>query len=184
LPIFDIVITVIANFAIGLLFLLACFAKVTNFAVFKATLDEYNIVPKFFVGLCAVIIVGVELAIGVGAFFVESTVGAMLAAAMLLSCYSAAIGINLLRGRRDIDCGCTGPASRQMLSGWLLVRNVVLASIAVVGAAPYTARELQPQDWALVGLALIAAMSLYAAINQLMANVPRLDALDSIMETG
>jgi hypothetical protein len=43
---------------------------------------------------------------------------------------------------------------------------------------------LQSADFVLVGIALLGAMSLYAAINQLMVNAPRLDALDAIMDAG
>ena len=184
MPAFDPIITLVANFSIGLLFLFACFAKATNFAVFQVTLAEYKLVPEPLISLSAMIVVGMELLIGIGAFSAASAAWAMLAAALLLFCYGSAIGLNLIRGRRDIDCGCTGPATRQLLSGWLLARNTGLAILALLGAAPSSVRELHLQDWFLIGLALLAAMSLYAAINQLMANAPRLDALDSIMEAG
>ena len=42
-----------------------------------------------------------------------ATPHAAAAAALLLALYAGAIGVNLARGRRDIDCGCGGPASRQ-----------------------------------------------------------------------
>ena len=46
------------------------------------------------------------------------------ASLLLLLIYSAAISINLWRGRVDIDCGCASVAYR--LSGWLLLRNALL----------------------------------------------------------
>lgn len=184
MPVPDPIITLAANFSVGLLFLFACFSKATNFAVFKATLEEYKLVPQQLVGFAAILVVGIELLIGFGAFAPQAAHWSMFAAAALLLGYGAAIGINLIRGRRDIDCGCTGPATRQLISGWLLVRNVALALVALLGTVTSSVRELQIQDWALIGLSLVAFMSLYAAINQLMANAPRLDALDSIMEAG
>ena len=52
----------------------------------------------------------------------------------LLLLYAAAIAINLLRGRYDIDCGCGGEATP---IGWgLVMRNVVLAGLAVPQHAP------------------------------------------------
>lgn len=132
----------------------------------------------------ATIITATEFAIAIAAIIRPSAQFAMIAAVVLLTVYAAAIGINLLRGRRDIDCGCTGPATRQLLSGWLLVRNATLITLAIVGTALPTARVISAADWVLVGFAIIAAMALYAAANQLMVNAPRLDALDSIMEAG
>ena len=46
-------------------------------------------------------------------------------AAVLMLVYAAAMAINLLRGRRDIDCGCGGETQR--LSWALPARNGVLA---------------------------------------------------------
>ena len=54
--------------------------------------------------------------------------GALVAAAALLAAYGAAIGVNLARGRRHIDCGCVGPAARRPIGGWLVARNGVLAA--------------------------------------------------------
>ena len=108
----------------------------------------------------------------------------MLVGVALLLAYAAAIGINLARGRNDIDCGCTGPATRQLISKWLLLRNLGLAAIAFTGMATSSHRPLHAADIVLVGVALLGAMALYGAINQLMANAPRLDALDSLMDAN
>ena len=182
MPDLDPILTLTANYCVALLFLFACYGKVRSFGVFRATLSDYELVPGALVGLSAISIVVLELAIGFGALFRSFAAPVMAAAAVLLLLYAAAIGVNLVRGRRDIDCGCTGPATQQLLSGWLILRNTGLAALAIVGAAPTTQRLLHSADFALVGMALLAAGALYAAINQLMANAPRLDALDSLME--
>jgi len=184
LPVLDPIVVLIANYCVALLFLLACYGKLSAFAVFRATLAEYELMPASVTGLCASIVIGLELAIGIGALVPSTASIAMVAAAALLLGYACAIGINLVRGRRDIDCGCTGPATRQLLSGWLVLRNIGLAVLAMVGAAVPGIRVLHAADLVLVGLAMFGAMSLYAAINQLMVNAPRLDALDSIMDAS
>jgi len=38
----------------------------------------------------------------------------------LLALYTLAVVVNLARGRREIDCGCFGPAARQPLSAALV----------------------------------------------------------------
>ncbi len=184
MPVIDPILLAIAHFAVALLFLGSAYAKVSNFAVFRATLAEYELVPAALVGCAAMIFASAELLIGVAALVPATTVAAMLAAAFLLCVYALAIGINLARGRRDIDCGCTGPATRQLLSGWLLVRNGVLVAFASIGTLGSSGRPLIAADWVVVGLGLAAVITLYAAINQLMANVPRLDALDAVMENA
>jgi hypothetical protein len=178
MPEIDPIIIAIAHYAVALLFLSSAYAKATNFAVFRATLAEYELLPPALAGLAAVVFTGAECLIGSTALFAGTATAAMIAAACLLCLYALAIGINLARGRRDIDCGCTGPATRQQLSGWLLARNAGLVAFAAAGGS------LALADWIVVGLGLAAVVTLYAAINQLMANVPRLDALDAVMDSA
>lgn len=184
MPVLDPVVVLVAKYCIALLFALACFGKLTAFPQFRATIAEYELVPESFAGPAAVAVVGIEMVIAGGAFVPLAARAAMVAAAILLLLYAVAIGINLARGRRDIDCGCMGPANRQTLSAWLLLRNGLLASLALVGAAVPGQRTLHAADLALVALTLLGAAALYAAMNQLMANAPRLDALDSLMDAG
>ncbi len=64
----------------------------------------------------------------------------------LLTVYSLAIGTNLARGRRDVDCGCLGPGHRQPLTGWLLVRNGLLAALAAACLIPASPRTVSWLD--------------------------------------
>jgi uncharacterized membrane protein YphA (DoxX/SURF4 family) len=181
---FDPIVILTATYCVASLFLLSGLTKVRHFRVFQATLTNYELVPGFLVPVCAVLLTGLEVAIGCAALFPVSAPFGMFAAAGLLLLYAGAIGANLWRGRRDIDCGCTGPAIRQQLSGWLLLRNLGLVLLAVVATGSPSTRALGAADYVLIALALAVAMALYAAINQLMANAPRLDALDSFMDTA
>jgi hypothetical protein len=183
-PVLDPIVVLIANYAIALLFGLASYGKLSAFRVFCVTLEEYQLMPIQLVTVVGVGVTALECLIAVSALWQPSAQWAMFAAALLLTIYAAAISVNLVRGRRDIDCGCTGPARRQLLSGWLLIRNTGLIVIALIGAALPSERTLEAADMVLVTLALLAVMALYGAINQLMVNAPRLDALDSIMDAG
>ncbi|MGR9091316.1 MAG: hypothetical protein ACU85U_12125, partial [Gammaproteobacteria bacterium] len=66
----------------------------------------------------------------------------------------------------------------------LLARNAGLVAFAAAGAMASSGRSLALADWIVVGLGLAAVVTLYAALNQLMANVPRLDALDAVMDSA
>ena len=78
------------------------------------------------------------------------------------------MGINIVRGRSDIDCGCG--AKPQALSNWLLVRNAVLAAAALVVAQPEVARSLGWQDFLLLALMTPIIALAYAATEQLISN--------------
>ena len=87
----------------------------------------------------------------------------------LLLLYAAAIAINLLRGRRDMDCGCGGEATP---IGWgLVMRNIVLAVLALPQHAPID--ELMGLGVALTLVTLVLGTLGYAIVNQLCANSVR-----------
>jgi hypothetical protein len=117
----------LARLALALLFATAALHKARDLPAFTATLRDYRILPKVTAAAAALALVIFELA--VVALLLLPAAGPMgpLAVLLLLALYSGAIGLNLARGRRHIDCGCLGPADRQPISPWLLVRNAAVA---------------------------------------------------------
>lgn len=171
-----------ARIAIALLFLVAVVSKLRHYSVFRATILDYQLAPKPLVGIVAISVITLEASVVLGSLSLSYSSIAMQIAMYLVLFYGVAIAINLIRGRRDIDCGCTGPAVRQSLSGWLVLRNAGLAGVAWLGSLVAVNRSLSVLDYGLVVLVVVAGATVYAVINQLMANVPSLDALDSLME--
>ena len=101
------------------------------------------------------------------ALLLNSVVGSAAAVAML-SIYTLAIFANLLRGRRDIDCGCSGPYLRQTLSPWLIVRNAVFVALALLTLSPVTdSRALGILDWFTSLAAAVTFVLVYFAANQI-----------------
>lgn len=182
MPELDPVIVLSARYGLALLFLSAAVGKFRGLTYFRGNLREYALLPDPFVPIAAVLIPLVELTIAAAAVNAATGARAMIAGGALLGVYAFAIGINLLRGRSDIDCGCTGPAARQTLNGWLVLRNIALIAVAACGAAAPATRPLGALDFAVLLLALAGGSILYAAVNQLTANAPRLDAMDAYME--
>jgi len=160
--------------ALSLLFLVAATHKLRAPATFRAQLGDYQIVPPGAAAATAAAVVAAELTTG-SALLLASVRSLAAGAALGLLCgYSAAIALNLARGRRDIDCGCSGPALRQPLSPWLLARNAVLIGVAAAGLAPLRARTLFWVDSVSVlgGVSVLAA--LYAASNRMLVHGPAL----------
>ena len=80
----------------------------------------------------------------------------------------------LARGRHDLDCGCAGPGAPQPLHPRLLSRNLLLAGLALLAAAPAAPRALGVFDGFVVLAATAVTVLLYAAIEVWLANQPRL----------
>jgi hypothetical protein len=120
--------------ALALLLLGAAFAKLRRFAAFRAAVAGYRLLPERGVGAAALGLLAAELSLG--AMLLMPTLGApaALGAAALLLLYAGAMAVNLARGRRDVDCGCTGPGARRPIGWELVARNLLLAGVAL-GAA-------------------------------------------------
>ena len=163
----DPVLDFVLRATLALLFATAAWHKLRAPRAFAATLAEYRLLPAPLAPVAAALVVAAELAIVI-ALMVARRAGLAGAAALLLV-YAAAVAINLLRGRRHIDCGCAGPAARRPISGWLVARNVALAAVALAGLAPVASRGLVWVDAFTVVAATTALAACWTAADRLLA---------------
>ena len=156
-----------------LLFLLASAHKLTGLEEFQAALSDYRLIPPGLVRLTAHLIPMVEVSLALGWLFAVQIQIVAYASAGLLAAYGLAMGINLLRGRVHIGCGCGfGGALQhdQQLSVGLVLRNVGLASIALVVTRPGPQRELGAGEFVMLLAAVVVSALLYASVSQLFQN--------------
>lgn len=113
-------------------FVIALPGKLRDFDGFVGTVANYRLLPGAWARPAAFLTVSGEIA-AVSLLLPPATrpVGGALAA-LLLAVFTVAIGINLARGRRTIDCGCFRGLLRERLTGWHIVRNVVLSAGAIL----------------------------------------------------
>ena len=125
-------------------------------------LPEPLTVPVAWMIVCLETLTALLLATGV-----RLEAGAALAIALLCA-FAIAMGINLARGRREIDCGCFQSGLRQRLSVGLIMRNLLLSAALTplfAAATPF----VQPLQW-VDGLGVgLAAYALYKAFDQLLS---------------
>ena len=167
----------VLRLGLGLVLLAASRHKLGDFARFRAVLADYRIVPERGVSSVAAALAGAEGITGIWLLVPGAGPVPALAAAALLAVYSAAVAINLIRGRREIDCGCTGPGVRRPLSEGLLLRNAVLILLAASCALPQAARPLVWIDSVTIAAGLGVLLLLQAAVDTSLANAPRLREL-------
>ena len=165
----DPVLAVSLRCLLAAVFASAAWHKASNPSTFRATLRAYRVLPTRISGFTASLLPGLELAVAVG-LLLPTHRWAAYAALGMLSAYTAAIGINLLRGRRDIDCGCFGPAHRVRLSELLLLRNALLMGAAAVVLAPLAPRPL-------VWVDILTALSVVTVTGLLWVSFWRLRSL-------
>ena len=156
-----------------LLFVLAAIHKMTGFERFQTVLSDYQLIPPLLVPLAARLFPAVEMSLALGWLFAVQRPIVAYGSAGLLAAYSLAMGINLLRGRVHIGCGCGfGGALQhdQQLSVRLVLRNAGLAIIALVTTLPVPQRELGIAEYVMLVAAVAVSALLYATGSQLFQN--------------
>jgi hypothetical protein len=123
-----------ARTLVALIFLTAAYGKLRHWAVFQGVVANYRLLPEVLVAPVAYLLPPVEALLGIALPLSLGTPWPEGAAASLLLLFAIAMGINIGRGRRHIDCGCFQSALEQSLSWKLVIRNVVL-SLLLGGAA-------------------------------------------------
>ena len=155
----------------------AAWHKLLDRIAFRETLRNYRILPDAAVGPAAAIVPPAELAACVLLALPGTHELGALVAAMLLAGYAIAIGLNLARGRTDIECGCSWGGGAQPISAWLIGRNAILIAVASVAATDWSARTLGIIDGLVVLAAATFALLIYHAADRLIANQALLSAL-------
>ncbi len=156
-----------ARWALAFVFLFAVIHKLKAPAVFTTTLKNYRLLPERLLTPSSYAIIALEF-LAVAGLLANSRLGTVVAAA-LLAVYSLAISVNLVRGRLDIDCGCSGPAIRQTLNAWLVVRNVGFLAVALLTLPVSNPRPLSFLDWFTTFAAVITFVLIYSAASYLSA---------------
>ena len=169
----DPLIGTILSIGFGLMLLMASVHKLSEFGRFRAVLADYRVMPAFIVPLVAAVLPIVEVGLGLAWLFADNIAAPAVATMALLVLYSTGIAANLLRGRVHISCGCgfgKATGADDALSWGLVMRNLVLLAAAGAATLPATQRTTGLLDYVTLVTALLAAILLFAAGNQLIRN--------------
>lgn len=173
----DLVYVHAARALLAIVFLVAAWQKLRELDAFEAALANYRLLPEALISPTARALPTLELGTGLALVAAPGSALGGLAALTLLLLVTGAVVINLLRGRRDVGCGCGGIEDEQLLSWALVARNAVLLMLALVALAPPAARALAWLDYFTVAGSAIAGYGIYLVSSQLIANAPRLERL-------
>jgi len=170
----DPVIELSLRFALALLFAASAWHKVSDRSHFRATVSSYRLLPSWVVAPFTALLPIVEASIALGLLLPPTRQAAAVGAAMLLFVYAGAIGMNLARGRREIDCGCFASSARVPLSNWLVARNAILIVAVFMLVVPVRPRTLIWIDLLTIATAVTALSLLWSAGQRLAHTGPAL----------
>lgn len=162
--------------ALGVLLLLAGWAKLRDIEAFRDVLANYELLAAPLVAPFAAGLALAECAAGV--LLVPTAtrpLGAALAA-MLWLLVTAGVVLAIARGRGGIACGCGGAQQDVPLGFGLVARNLVLLALTAVAAAPIAVRDVVWLDFAAAGASALFMLGAIALANTLLAQHSRLHA--------
>jgi len=154
-------------------FLAASVNKLRSLEIFEGVVYNFRLLPETLVKPTAYSLPFVEMAVAAALIVPATRSYSSWTAVILLGVFTLAVAINLLRGRREIDCGCfsSGHKSsdlKQTLSWWLVLRNIVLAALALwVAAVPAVAPVGSGLVWLLGMITAIIVAIFYVTATRL-----------------
>jgi hypothetical protein len=150
---------------IALVFLAAAIGKMRHWTIFAGVVANYRLLPQALVAPATYALPPMEAAIGAASATGLWAPWSAAAAALLLTVFAWAMTVNLLRGRRHIDCGCFQGTLKQPLRWILVIRNTLL--VLLIGAS-LAAPPGRPDGWA-VANGLSAGCALFVILQTLNA---------------
>lgn len=161
---------IISQYFLAAVFLLALLHKLSAPARFLAAVENYRLFPSWLlIPVCTVVCLGELVTIALLATYPPA--GAAGALALLLA-YAAGLAVNLMRGRRYIDCGCSliGSGKQQeYLSWYMVVRNLCLALMAASLLVPAQTPVTHWMNYGAVVMGVVLFVSLYAVLDKVFA---------------
>jgi len=157
--------------AAALLFAGASLHKARRIRRFTQIFAAYRVLPDAWAQRLAWLVPCIEGTIAVAVAWPATRRAALLAGVAALLVYAAAIGVNLLRGRSDLDCGCGAARERRRIAAWMVWRNLALAAALGVALLPWRSRPWDPTDVITLVGGLIVSVTLYAAVDRLLGLV-------------
>jgi hypothetical protein len=156
---------------IALLLAAAAVHKLRNPAAFAEVFVAYDLIPAAAARRLAWLIPAAELCIALALLWLPLRRMAIFGGVALFAAYGFGLGLNLARGRRDLDCGCAPAGNRRRIAAWMVWRNAVLVGALGAAALPWTPRAWTGADFVTLGGGIAALCTLSAAVDRLLGDV-------------
>ncbi|OLL30931.1 methylamine utilization protein MauE [Burkholderia sp. SRS-W-2-2016] len=156
--------------------------KLARQAELREAVAGFALLPQVLVAPVAFMLPLAEIGAVLAALVPATRVFGATALAALFVLFALALGINVARGRTDIDCGCNGfRQSGTHVShsiGWAHVaRSLLLAALAVLVCVPQSTRAVVWFDYLSVLGATLVAVAAFFTVDVLLVNRPKLNHL-------
>jgi hypothetical protein len=172
--ILDPLLTRTVQLFLAILLIAAALHKSADPGRMRAAISAYRVVPVSSEDPVAWLVIGLEMAVGAALLVPILSKSASLAAAGVFAVYFALMSLSLVRGDREMNCGCSFSRQPARLSSSQLVRNSVLVMLAVVAWMPDSGRVVGWIDGLQIAAAASCLTLIYLSVDSLLVNAASL----------
>jgi len=115
---------------LGLLFVISGISKILDINYTRLSIENFNIIPISWIPFFSYILLSVEILLGLMLIFGIDIKISSLSIITLLSIFSIAVFINLIRGE-SFDCGCFQLLFKDKIGVTTILRNFLLSMLAL-----------------------------------------------------
>ncbi|HEV7447809.1 MAG TPA: MauE/DoxX family redox-associated membrane protein [Steroidobacteraceae bacterium] len=160
----------------ALLFAAAAIHKLRDLRRFDEIFAAYGLLPLAARLRLSRAVPLLEAFVAVGLVLDVSRNAAARVGIVLLFAYAGAITVNLVRGRRELACGCGGPDDRRPIAPWMVWRNILFAIVLFPVMLPPGPRPLELTDMVTIGFGTATCALVYLCLDRLLGRTARLSA--------
>jgi hypothetical protein len=160
----------------ALLFAAAAIHKLRDLRRFDEIFAAYGLLPLAARLRLSRAVPLLEAFVAVGLVLDVSRNAAARVGIVLLFAYAGAITVNLIRGRRELACGCGGPDDRRPIAPWMVWRNILFAIVLFPVMLPPGLRPLELTDMVTIGFGTATCALVYLCLDRLLGRTGRLSA--------
>jgi hypothetical protein len=167
--------TIIIRLFLSIILIRAALHKIHNRKVFQMELSAYQLLPASLLSLSTFVLMVTEAFTAITLLNSAWIIPALISA-VLFSIYAIAMAINLLKGRTNIDCGCSGPIlssterAKKNISWLLVFRNLILSSLALFCTTTITIHIASTLELFIIAAGTAVTLLLYETIEQAIIN--------------
>ncbi|WP_370296304.1 MauE/DoxX family redox-associated membrane protein [Rossellomorea marisflavi] len=158
-------LTLILCLVITYIFIFSTASKLLDFKGHKDSIRFYRLIPSILIAPILTILIFLEAFAALLILFNLYRFLGVSILAVLLSIYTIAILINLVRGNSDINCGCGGVIGEHKLSFKLVFRNLILLFvIMLVLLNVKSTLDIDLVEYVLLNFVVVALCYLYLSL--------------------
>ncbi|MFS3915139.1 MauE/DoxX family redox-associated membrane protein [Bacillus australimaris] len=147
----------IGVYLLGIIFAGTWLDKVKKQTAHIQQMNAYRLLPPSFTTPMFYLFLTVELVCTVFLFIWHMSLVPAIGLTALLCIYTGAVAFNLLRGHRDISCGCGGLLENERLHWGIVIRNVLM--LAFVSGLFYVHPYVESIPWQMNVICLLIAVA-------------------------